>query len=421
MRRASTRVFRLSSALLAVLGVVLLAVGPTRVTAQAGATIYEGARVITGTGAVIDNAAVVVEGGRFTQVGPAAQVKAPAGAARVSLAGKTIIPALIDTHVHPSTVRDEMVAQLKGKAHYGVSAVMSLGLDNTEAAYEVRSAPLAGAALLRTAGRGITMPEPGRSTAPFWVILPEEAREAVRAMAAKKVDIIKIWVDDRDGKYKKLTPELYGAIIDEAHRHGLRVVAHIFNLEDAKGLLKAGIDAFGHGVRDMDVDDEFVALVKARPQVVLIPNLPDRGVPTDLSWLADTVPADELAKLQAASTERPAAQKTFGIQARNLKRLSDAGMTIAMGTDGFSTWSQHVEMEDMAASGMTPAQVLVAATRNSAAFLKLPEMGTIERGKRADFVVLDANPIDDIRNTRKISAVYLGGSAIDRAAARAGR
>ena len=129
------------------------------------------------------------------------------------------------------------------------------------------------------------MPEPGRMTAPYWIQTEEEGRKAVQELAARKVDMVKIWVDDWRGKYKKLTPEIYGAIIDEAHKSGLRVSAHLFDLEDAKGLIRANLDAFAHGVRDKDIDDEFVAMWKQRPNLVLIPNLPDRGVKTDLSWL----------------------------------------------------------------------------------------------------------------------------------------
>jgi imidazolonepropionase-like amidohydrolase len=383
--------------------------------AQATATVYEGARLIDGNGgAPVDNAAFVVEGGRFTQVGRVGQLKAPAGAARVSLAGKTVIPALIDTHVHAADSRDALIDQLRGKAYWGVSAVMSMGTDPGDLAFTIRNETIPGAARLKTAGRGITSPEPGRTTVPYWITTEAEARKAVQELAARKVDIIKIWVDDRDKKYKKLGLELYGPVIDEAHKQGLRVNAHIFTLEDAKGLLKAGIDAFAHSVRDTDVDDEFLTLIKARPSLVVNPNLPDRGVATDMSWLRDTVPAAELKKLQDASTDRPAAQQSFGIQARNLKKLTDAGVKIVLGTDGFIVWSQHVEMADMVASGMTPAQVIVAATKSAADFLRLNDTGTVQANKRADFVVLDANPLDDITNTRKISAVYLAGAAVDR-------
>ncbi len=291
---------------------------------------------------------------------------------------------------------------------------MSMGTDPGDLAFTIRNETIPGAARLKTAGRGITSPEPGRTTVPYWITTEAEARKAVQELAARKVDIIKIWVDDRDKKYKKLGPELYGPVIDEAHKQGLRVNAHIFTLEDAKGLLKAGIDAFAHSVRDTDVDDEFLTLVKARPSLVVNPNLPDRGVATDMSWLRDTVPAGELKKLQDASTDRPAAQQSFGIQARNLKKLTDAGVKIVLGTDGFIVWSQHVEMADMVASGMTPAQVIVAATKTAAEFLRLNDTGTVQANKRADFVVLDANPLDDITNTRKISAVYLAGAAVDR-------
>jgi imidazolonepropionase-like amidohydrolase len=396
------------------LGVV--AAGAFGVLAQApAATAYDNVSLIVGDGRpAIENATLVVSGGRITAAGPSGRVTVPAGAARVSLTGKTVMPAIIDTHVHTSTTRDALVRDLQQRAAFGISAALSLGLDNTPATFDIRAQRTPGLARLFTAGRGITMPEPGRSDVPYWVTTADEGRKAVQEQAALKVDIIKIWVDDRDGKYRKMPSEIYTPVIAEAHGRGLRVAAHIFNLSDAKGLLTAGIDAFAHGIRDTDVDDELMALVKSHPRVVLIPNLPDRGVVVDYSWLSGQIPAEELTRVQAGATNRPQAQAAFGIQARNLKRLSAAGMPIALGTDGNTPWAPHVEMADMVASGMTPMQVITAATKNGAAFLALTDAGTLEAGKAADFLVLDANPLDDITNTRKISAVYFGGVSVDR-------
>jgi imidazolonepropionase-like amidohydrolase len=383
------------------------------------ATVFEGARLITGDGRdPIEDAAFVVDRDRFIEVGRRGEVRVPDGAARVDLSGKTVIPAIVDTHAHLATTREALVGQLQHKAYYGAGVVLSLGQDTGEVAFEVRGETMPGAARLRTAGRGITAPEPGRSEAPYWVTTEEEARQAVRELAARNVDIVKIWVDDRSGAYKKLTPPVYRAIVDEAHAQRLRVTAHIFALEDAKGLLAAGIDAFAHGVRDRDVDRAFLAQIQERPGFILVPNLPDRGVEDDLSWLSGTVPRAQLAELQAAATNRPEAQKTFALQARNLMRVAATGVRVALGTDGSAPWSHHVEMADMVAAGMTPAQVIVAATRNAAELLQLPEVGVVEAGRSADFVVLDANPLDDIRNTRRISAVYLRGAAVDRDAIR---
>jgi len=372
---------------------------------------YEGARLIVGDGRVVENATIVVDGARITQAG--AGVSVPAGATRVTLAGKTVMPMIVDTHVHLSPTREKLIIDLKRRAYFGVNAVMSMGAD-LYPMLDIRSETIPGAARYLSAGRGITMPEPGRMTAPHWINTEAEAVKAVQELAERKVDLVKIWVDDWRGKYKKLTPEIYGAIISEAHKNGLRVAAHIFELEDAKGLIKANLDAFAHGVRDRDIDDELVAMFKARPNLVLIPNLPERGVKTDLSWIKPGLPAEEFEKLETANVDKPPAQAFHAIQARNLKKLSDAGVRIAMGTDGNRPWGAHDEMEDMVLAGMTPAQVIVSATRNGAEFLRLADTGTLEAGKSADFIVLDANPLDDIKNMRKISAVYLRGAAVDR-------
>ena len=379
------------------------------------AVVFEGARLIIGDGSPpIENAAFVVDGGMFVQVGPVAELESPSGAQRVDLTGTTVMPALVDTHTHLNQERDALIEDLRARARYGVSAAMSLGRDTRD--LSIREEEIAGAARFRSAGIGITSPEPGRSEIPYWVTTEDEARAAVREQAARQVDIIKIWVDDRNGQYKKLSPELYRAIIDEAHQHEIRVTAHIFALEDAKGLLRAGVDAFAHGVRDTDVDEEIIGLLNERSAFVLVPNLPSRGVAQDLGWLSGSVPADVLEELQAAAVDDPDAQARFAIQARNLTRLSAEGVTIAVGTDGNTPWAPHIEMEDMVAAGMTPSQVIAAATRNSADFLRLADAGTVEVGKRADFLVLEADPLDDITNSRRIVSVYLTGKEVDRSA-----
>ncbi len=387
----------------AALGVLVSLAGQT--SAQ-GVTAYEGARVIVGDGRVLDNTALVVSGAKITQVGGTV----PAGATRVNLAGKTVMPMLIDTHTHLSTTREKLVTDLRQRAYFGVGAAMSLGTDNYEL-LDLRNKDNPGMARFFSAGKGISRTE-GRPTLEINSV--EEARKAVQTNVGYKVDIIKVWVDDRDGKVDKVLPSQYEAVIDEAHKNGLRVTAHIFNEIDGKRLIRAGIDAFAHSVRDKDIDDEMLALYKSNPNLVVNPNLPDRGVKQDLSWLKASLAPADYAKLEEGNTDRPRQQAAYGIQARNLAKINAAGVKIVLGTDGNRAWAPHEEAADMVAAGMTPMQVIIAATKNAAEFLKMSDTGTLEAGKNADFIVLDANPLDDITNTRKISQVILRGAAVDR-------
>jgi imidazolonepropionase-like amidohydrolase len=388
----------------------------TRAGPVSSAVAYTGATVIVGDNtAAIGNATVVVDNGMFVAVGEAGEVAIPPGARVVDLEGYTIMPTIVDTHVHLNRDREVLVRDLRDRARFGVSAALSLGQDEGNDVYAVRDENIPGIAVYRTAGRGITAPEPGRTEIPHWVTTTDEARAAVREEAALDVDIIKIWVDDRDGQYAKLTPDLYSAVIDEAHANGLRVVAHLFTLEDAKGLLLADVDAFAHGVRDQQVDASFMALIAGRDDFVLGPNLTARGTPFDVSWLEGQVSDQQyMQAMNQAATVNDDALAFFRIQARNLARMNAAGVTIVLGTGGNTPWGPHLEMEDMVLAGMSPWEVLKAATGNGASYLGLDDTGTIEEGKKADFIVLEANPMSDITNTRRIHAVYLQGEEIDR-------
>jgi len=376
-------------------------------SASAQVTVFEGARMIVGDGRVVDNATIVVSGSKITQVGGAA----PAGATRVNLSGKTVMPLIIDTHTHLSTNRDALVRDLRQRAYFGVGAALSLGTDNYEL-LDLRNKDTPGMARFFSAGKGIARFED--RPAVLQINSVEEARKAVQTNVQHKVDIIKVWVDDRDGKFDKVLPSQYEAVIDEAHKAGMRVTAHIFNEIDGKRLIRAKLDAFAHSVRDKDIDDEMLTLYKSNPNLVVNPNLPDRGVKKDISWLKASLPAADYAKLEEANTDRQQAQRAYGIQARNTAKISAAGVKLVLGTDGNRAWGPHEEAEDMVVAGMTPMQVIIAATKNAAEFLKMTDTGTLEVGKNADILVLDANPLDDIKNTRKISAVYLRGVAIDR-------
>ena len=411
MRRVSMFTIAAATAAAVVAGMSV----PTTGQAQGNVTAFEGARIIVGDGSpAIEKGTIVVTGQNITAVGVNVQV--PAGAQRVNLAGKTVMPMIIDTHIHAPDNVAENVRDMKRRAYWGVSAAMSMGTETKDTSLKQRSQDVSGQARILSAGRGITGVEKGREQAAYWVANAAEGRKAVQENAAKRPDIIKIWVDDRDHSVPKLTPEIYSAIIDEAHKANIRVTAHIFNLDDGKGLLKANVDAFAHSVRDKDVDDEFMALMKSHPNVVVNPNLPGRGVKSDISWLQGKLPADEFADVEKGNVDNGKQAAAFGIQSRNLKKLSEANVPVVLGTDGNQPWAPHQEMESMAVSGMTPMQVIVASTSRAAAFLRLNNQGAIQAGKSADLLVLDANPLDNIANTRRINAVYHKGQMVNRGA-----
>jgi imidazolonepropionase-like amidohydrolase len=416
----------------------------------ARAILFENARLIIGDGsAPIEGSAFLVENARFRDVGKKGDIRVPAGAIRVDLTGKTVIPALIDIHNHlgwtnqktnvatrQSYTRELVVDHLQRYAYYGVAATMSMGLDrwdvDPDLPYRLRNEIIPNAARFLTVGRGIAAtPMAGpvadyRLGVPYGAQTEAEGRKLVHELKARNVEMIKIWVDDRLKTVPKLQVNVYEAIINEAHQNGMRVVAHIFNLDDGKQLLRSGVDGFAHGVRDRDVDDEYLGILKQYPHVWVGPNLPPRMISkeqaaADIAWLSETLPQSQIQRMRQEVAKRPDAvvqSEVFATQCRNLKRVHDAGMIIGLGTDGNADigWGAHLELADMVFCGLTPAEALVAATRTSAEILKLNQLGTVAVGKDADFIVLAANPLDNINNSRKINQVYQRGTAIDRAA-----
>ncbi len=418
--------------------------------------------VITADGRDTVAQAVAIGGGKIVAVGTSADITARAGtgARVIDLAGKFVMPTLISTHVHPgfqrgltyvaaNYTRDTVMNDLYRALYFGVSVVQSQGIERGDVLYRIRADQAAGTlggAKLLVAGRGIGAPNAGPGAAAYAGIAYEittdaEARQAVADLAANKVNIVKIWVDDRNGRAPRLSPVLYRAVIDEAHRRGLRVNAHVFYHDDAVDLVAAGIDGLVHLVRDVEMSDALIAEIVKRnvyvnanmssPRRATLVGTPPWLTPADpmLQLLKESVAPGVIARMEAAFGKRDAAaaavaRQQYSILERSLVKLAAAGVKVVLGADTgledhFFGLAEHLELQAMVDAGMTPAQGLLAATSRAAEYLHLDDRGSLVPGKRADLLVIDANPLDDIVNARRISRTFINGVEIDRAALRA--
>ena len=398
-------------------------------------TAFTGATIIDGNGGKpIENGVLLLQHGRVIAVGTKDKVEIPQYASIRDVSGKTIIPGLINGHAHVGDVkgiegghysRENILDNLATYARYGITTVVSLGGDRQEAQQlrAIHDTLSSSRARLFIAGEVI-----GGKT-------PAEALAIVEKNHQMGVDWMKIRVDDNLGTSAKVSEEVYRAVVNRSHERGYKIATHMYYLEDAKKLLQAGSDLLAHSVRDQPVDEDFIQLIKEK-KVAYCPTL-TRELSTfvygdtaaffsdpfflreytrkTIQPLLDPARQLSISSSQSAKTY----QQQLPVAMANLKTLCDQGVPIVFGTDSgmptrFMGYFEHLEMEMMAQAGLTPMQILLSATKNAAQHMGLKELGTLSTGQRADFIILDANPLLDIRNTRKIARVYINGKQVEK-------
>jgi imidazolonepropionase-like amidohydrolase len=416
--------------------------------------VLRGFTLIDGTGAAAaPNSAMIIDAGRITWVGSVSNLKVPAGAEVVDLTGRFVMPGIIDLHGHlgitsgmaldtKSYSRQTVEHDLKTYAEYGVTTMLSLGLDK-DPIFDIREQQRTSRPTLTrvyTAGQGFVYKDgigggisfPGIPTPVFSTV--SDVEPAVAEQARKHVDVIKFWTDDNLGKATRMPYDICKAIIDSAHRHGVRVVAHVYYLEDAKQLANFGIDGLVHIVRDKPVDQELIASMKRHNtwqvaatltrevSLFVYATTPDfisdpfftRGVSADV---IKTLGSPEYQQKTASDPNLEKYRQALALGKRNLKALADGGVRYGIGTDTgvpgrFQGYFEHLELQEMVEAGLTPMQAIVAATKSGAEFLKATDLGTLQPKKWADLIVLAKNPLDDIKNTHSIQAVYIAGNSV---------
>jgi imidazolonepropionase-like amidohydrolase len=435
---------------------VLASVGSSAVLSQSRnqsrAVLYEGARLIAGDGsAAIESGAFVVENGRIVSVGAKGAVALPAGAERVDLTGKTVMPALINVHAHIGYERytsaegdsrpehftaENILDHLQREAFYGVGTVLDAGSGALDIAgdflldQDARKLPPSAQLLLMA---GIVPPNGGpdhiliRGTRPlranFEVTRSPEARAAVQAVAAKNIKHVKIWIGDRRGTYPAMPHEIYDAVIDEAHKLGIKVHAHATSLRDYKDVLRAGADVLVHTIQGEKLDDEVLGLIKQKkPYWTTVLGLGDRSELCGNDPFVEQVYSAKMIADVRATDCKPAANAAAREETLkyNFMKMIESGARLALGTDAgvwprYSFgWADHHELGRYVQLGLTPAQAIVTTTSRAAELLGITDVGILAPGKRADFLVLNANPLENISNTRQIASIYLRGARLDR-------